>query len=126
MAKPRPLSPHLSVWRFQLPAVLSILHRITGVGLATGTALLALWIMALAAGADAFAIASAIVAHPLGQLVLFGYSIALSYHLCNGIRHLFWDMGYGLDMPSVYTSGRLTVLATVLLTVGLWLFVYLR
>lgn len=125
MAKARPLSPHLSVWRFQLPAVMSILHRATGVALSTGTILIAGWLMALAAGEEAFMLASVIMAHPLAQLVLFGYSAVLFYHMCNGIRHLSWDWGYGLNIPAVYLSGRITVAVAVLLTAGLWLYLYL-
>lgn len=125
MAKARPLSPHLSVWRFQLPAVMSILHRATGVALSTGTVLIAGWLIALAAGEEAFALASVIMAHPLAQLVLFGYSVVLFYHMCNGIRHLSWDWGYGLNIPAIYLTGRITVAAAVLLTAGLWLYLYL-
>ena len=125
MAKARPLSPHLSVWRFQLPAVMSILHRATGVALSTGTILIAGWLMALAAGEEAFMLASVIMAHPLAQLVLFGYSAVLFYHMCNGIRHLSWDWGYGLNIPAVYLTGRIAVAAAVLLTAGLWLYLYL-
>ena len=125
MAKARPLSPHLSVWRFQLPAVMSILHRATGVALSTGTVLIAGWLIALAAGEEAFALASVIMAHPLAQLVLFGYSVVLFYHMCNGIRHLSWDWGYGLNIPAIYLTGRITVVAAVLLTAGLWLYLYL-
>ena len=125
MAKARPLSPHLSVWRFQLPAVMSMLHRATGVALSTGTVLIAGWLIALAAGEEASALASVIMAHPLAQLVLFGYSVVLFYHMCNGIRHLSWDWGYGLNIPAIYLTGRITVVAAVLLTAGLWLYLYL-
>lgn len=124
MAKARPLSPHLSVWRFQLPAVMSILHRITGVAIASGTLLLAGWVIALAAGEDTFAMASLIIAHPIGQLVLFGYSAALFYHMCNGIRHLSWDLGYGVNIPTLYLTGRIAAIAAFLMTTGLWLYVY--
>ena len=125
MAKARPLSPHLSVWRFQLPAVMSILHRITGVAISSGTILLAAWVIALASGEAAFATMSLIIGHPLGQLVLFGYSAVLFYHMCNGIRHLSWDFGYGLNIPSIYTTGRIAFVAAILMTAALWLYVYL-
>ena len=125
MAKARPLSPHLSVWRFQLPAVMSILHRMTGVAIASGTLLMAGWVVALAAGEQSFAFASMLISHPLGQLVLFGYSVALFYHMCNGIRHLSWDFGYGLNIPALYTTGRIAVVVAALMTAGLWAYVYM-
>jgi len=120
MSRSRPLSPHLSVWRFQLPAVMSILHRITGVILVSGTVLLTVWLLALASGEASFNFIQAIITHPLGLFVLFGYSVVLFYHACNGVRHLFWDAGIGLDIPGVYKSGRIAVVIAVLLIVGFW------
>ena len=99
MSRPRPLSPHLSIWRFQLPAVMSITHRMTGVILASGTILLTCWLLALAFGENSFNLVSVIISHPLGQLVMFGYSVVLFYHASNGVRHLFWDFGKALDVP---------------------------
>ena len=112
MAKPRPLSPHLQVYRPQLTSVLSITHRASGVVLTTGTIILALWLISMAIGPETFAIMAAIVGHPLGQFVLFGYSFALFYHACNGIRHLGWDIGLGLTIPYVYRSGYVVLGAT--------------
>ena len=125
MNRPRPLSPHLSVWRFHLPALMSISHRITGILLATGTFLLAGWLFALASGPAAFGLASLILGHPLGQLVLFGYSVLLFYHGCNGVRHLGWDMGHGLSLPAVYRSGAAVLVIAFLLTIALWAVVWL-
>ncbi len=124
MGKARPLSPHLQIYRLPLPAILSITHRMTGVILSTGTLLLAAWMVALAQGPESFAIAMMIVSHPLGQLVLFGYSAALFYHMCNGIRHLNWDRGAGLEIESVYRSGKFVIGAAVILTAALWSLVY--
>ena len=124
MGKARPLSPHLQIYRLPLPAILSITHRMTGVILSTGTLLLAAWMVALAQGPNSFAIAMMIVGHPLGQLVLFGYSAALFYHMCNGIRHLNWDRGAGLEIESVYRSGKFVIGAAVILTAALWSIVY--
>ena len=120
MAKARPLSPHLQVYRLPLPALLSITHRMTGVILATGTVLLSLWLVALAYGPESFEMAMMIIAHPLGQLVLFGYSAALFYHMCNGIRHLNWDRGAGLEIEQVYRSGKMTIALAIVLTAALW------
>ena len=125
MGKARPLSPHLQIYRLPLPAILSITHRMTGIILATGTVLLALWIIALAQGPETFAMAMMVVGHPLGQLVLFGYSAALFYHMCNGIRHLNWDRGRGLEIESVYRSGKITIAMAVILTAILWSVIYL-
>ena len=124
MAKPRPLSPHLQVYRPQLTSVLSITHRASGVVLTTGTLVLALWLVAVASGPKTFAVMASIVGHPLGQFVLFGYSVALFYHACNGIRHLSWDLGFGLTIPDVYRSGYVVLGATCGLTALLWFFVW--
>ena len=124
MAKPRPLSPHLQVYRPQLTSVLSITHRASGVVLTTGTIILALWLISVAIGPETFAVMASIVGHPLGQFVLFGYSVALFYHACNGIRHLSWDLGFGLTIPDVYRSGYVVLGATCGLTALLWFFVW--
>ena len=124
MAKARPLSPHLQIYRLPLPALLSITHRMTGVVLSTGTILLALWLIALAQGPETFATAMMIISQPLGQIVLFGYSVALFYHMCNGIRHLNWDRGSGLEIEAVYRSGKITIAAAICLTAVLWSVIY--
>ena len=125
MGKARPLSPHLQIYRLPLPAILSITHRMTGVILSSGTILLAAFLIALAQGPETFALAMMVIGHPLGQLVLFGYSVALFYHMCNGIRHLNWDRGHGLEIESVYRSGKVTIAAAIGLTALLWAVVYL-
>ena len=121
MVKPRPLSPHLQVYRPQLTSVMSIMHRASGAVLATGSLLVALWLVALAAGAAVFNPVADGMQHPLGQWVMFGYSLALVYHGLNGIRHLMWDLRVGLEIKQVYQSGYLVLGLTVLVTVALWL-----
>ena len=121
MAKPRPLSPHLQVYRPQLTSVMSIMHRASGAVLATGSLLVALWLVALAAGAAVFNPVADAMQHPFGQLVVFGYSLALVYHGLNGIRHLMWDFRVGLEIKQVYQSGYLVLGLTVLVTAALWL-----
>jgi succinate dehydrogenase / fumarate reductase cytochrome b subunit len=116
----RPLSPHLFVYRPQLTSVLSITHRFTGVALVAGTLLLVYWLIAVAAGEAAFETAAALIGSFLGRLLLFGWSLALFYHLCNGIRHLCWDAGYGFELPTLYRSGWAVVVATVALTLLSW------
>ncbi len=117
----RPLSPHLSVYKPQLTSTLSILHRGTGVVLAIGTILVAYWLSAIAAGPEAFANASSLLGSWFGKLVLFGWTWALFYHMCNGIRHLLWDSGFGFDIPTTYLTGKIVLVASVVLTVLLWL-----
>lgn len=117
----RPLSPHLQVYRPQLTSVLSITHRATGVALSLGTLGLVCWLLALAAGVEDFTSVQAFYGSFIGKLLLFGWSYALFYHLCNGIRHLIWDAGKGLDIESVYTSGRIVLGASVALTLIVWL-----
>lgn len=120
-AQNRPLSPHLQVYRPQLTSVLSFGHRATGVALGAGTLLLVYWLIATAMGAESFETARGVIGSFLGRLLLFGWSLALFYHLCNGIRHLVWDAGYCLELPGVYLSGWAVVIATGLLTIISWI-----
>jgi succinate dehydrogenase / fumarate reductase cytochrome b subunit len=117
----RPLSPHLQVYKPQITSVLSILHRITGVALTIGTLLLVWWLAAAAAGPGPFATVQSVIGSWIGLLLLLGWSWALFYHLCNGIRHLFWDSGRGFDMPTVIASGWVVVAASLLLTAVAWI-----
>jgi succinate dehydrogenase / fumarate reductase, cytochrome b subunit len=117
----RPLSPHLQVYRWQLTSVLSILHRVTGVALSLGTILLVCWLVAAAEGPEAYAGMQGFLRSWLGLVLLFGWSVALFYHLCNGIRHLWWDTGRGLELKSVYAGGWAVLAATAGLTITAWL-----
>lgn len=120
----RPLSPHLQVYRFQWTMLLSITHRITGVGLALGSVLLVWWLLALATGPGYFNFVQSIMASWVGRLVLFGFTWALFYHFCNGIRHLFWDAGWGFELDTARNSGIAVVAGSVLLTLILWAAAY--
>jgi succinate dehydrogenase / fumarate reductase cytochrome b subunit len=99
---------------------LSILHRVTGSALGFGTLLLAWWLMAIAAGPDQYSQFQDFIAHPVGRLVLLGFSYALIFHLLNGIRHLYWDLGLGLDVGAVQRSGKGAVALSVILTILVW------
>jgi len=121
----RPLSPHLQVYRPQITSTLSILHRITGIALAVGTLLLTWWVAALASGPEAFAVAQGFIGSLFGRLLLFGWSLALFYHLCNGIRHLAWDAGYGYEIDTATRTGWLVVAGAVALTLIAWIAGYL-
>jgi succinate dehydrogenase / fumarate reductase cytochrome b subunit len=116
----RPLSPHLQVYKPQITSVLSILHRMTGVALAVGTLLLVWWLVAAATGPDYFKMVQGIIGSWFGRLLLFGWTWAMFYHLCNGIRHLFWDAGRGFDLPTVHASGWVVVAGSILLTLAAW------
>jgi succinate dehydrogenase / fumarate reductase, cytochrome b subunit len=127
MAVERPLSPFMfPMWyRFQITSTLSILHRLTGIALALGSILLVWWLVAVAAGGEMFRGTRAFLVSPIGLLLLFCWSLALFYHLCSGIRHLFWDAGYGFEIRSAYRSGYVVLAATVVLTAFAWLYVLL-
>lgn len=116
-ARARPLSPHLQVYRPQITTVLSILHRITGVGLSLGAIWLVAWLYLAAKGGSGFDAIRAFNSSWIGVLLLIGFAFALYYHLCNGIRHLAWDAGLGFDLKTVTWSGWLVVIASGALTV---------
>lgn len=120
----RPLSPHLQIYRPQLTSILSILHRLTGVALTAGTLVLVWWLVAVDEGRGSFIIIQEIIASWAGRLLLFGWSFALFYHSCNGIRHLFWDIGIGYGLKSLYASGWVVVVVSAALTVGAWCWGY--
>jgi succinate dehydrogenase / fumarate reductase cytochrome b subunit len=117
----RPLSPHLQIYKPQLTSMLSILHRITGAGLAAGAILVAVWLLAALKGDQAFAMVQSFRESIIGQLMLFGWLFAFVYHFFNGIRHLKWDAGYGFTLKSVYRSGWVVVVGSALLTVLIWM-----
>ncbi len=117
----RPLSPHLQIYRPEITSVLSILHRLTGVALTVGTLLLASWLIAAGAGPAAFATAQGWIGSFLGILLMLGWTWALFYHLCNGIRHLAWDAGWGFELETATMTGWVTVGASAALTVLAWI-----
>jgi len=118
---PRPLSPHLQIYRWQLTSVLSILHRASGVALTVGAILLVWWLVAAAGGPEDYARVQGFLGSWVGRILLFGWSLALFYHLCNGLRHLWWDTGRGFELKSVYASGWAVVGGTVALTLIAWI-----
>ncbi len=118
----RPLSPHLQVYRPQITSVMSILHRISGIVLSFGAFVLTWWLLAVAQGGEAYAGAAECMASTFGKIALFGFSLALVYHLLNGIRHLLWDAGWGFKLPQVYRSGYTVAVLTVVFTAAIWFF----
>ncbi len=121
----RPISPHLQVYKPQISSALSIFHRITGCALGAGTLLLTLWLVSAASGVGAFSVVQAILASWIGILVLIGFTAALFYHFCNGIRHLAWDACKGFELPVMHRTGMLVLAATVVLTAGFWIIGFL-
>ncbi|MSO72494.1 MAG: succinate dehydrogenase, cytochrome b556 subunit [Rhodospirillaceae bacterium] len=122
-AKPadRPLSPHVFIYRWPLASLLSITHRITGIGLTIGTLLLTSWIVSATHGGDSYAAFTAFIGSPFGYFLLLGFSLALFYHLCNGIRHLFWDAGMNFEIAQTNSGNWLVLSGTVVLTAAAWL-----
>ena len=117
----RPMSPHIQIYKLPITAKLSILHRGTGAALFAGLILM-IWVLAAAAGgADSWQGMHGFLASWFGKLVLFGFTFALYYHLCNGIRHLFWDFGKGLSLECVHKTARVVLIAAAVLTVLTWI-----
>ena len=117
---PRPVSPHLQVYRPQLTSITSILHRITGGFLAIGILPLVYWLGAAACGTEAFDQAQALASSIIGRTLLFFWTGAFFYHLLNGIRHLAWDAGWGFELPTAYRTGYTVLIGTVILTLVAW------
>lgn len=116
----RPLSPHLSIYRPMLTMLMSIAHRISGAANAIGFLLLAWWLLAIAAGPEAYAQVSSFFAGILGRTLLFLFSWSLIHHMLGGIRHLIWDTGYGLDKTSIEVLAWATIIGSTALTVLVW------
>jgi len=121
----RPLSPHLQVYRWQWTSMLSIVHRATGIALAAGALLLVCWLLAVANGPDSFAAVHGFLGTWIGRLLLFGWTWSLTYHLFNGMRHLFWDAGIGLELPAAQASGYAVVVASIAVTLAVWVAGYM-
>ena len=117
----RPLSPHLQIYKLPPTALMSVLHRGTGVVLCIGTLFLVLVLASAAVGAENFAGTYNLLSSWFGYLVLFGFTFALYAHFCNGIRHLLWDMGYGFDISNATKGAMASFVAALVLTVLTWI-----
>jgi succinate dehydrogenase / fumarate reductase, cytochrome b subunit len=118
---PRPLSPHLQIYRWSWTMTMSIFHRATGSALYIGSALFAIWLVALASGPGAYEAVQWFFGSPLGLVIMFGYSWVLLHHMLGGVRHLVWDYGYGLEPVERMNMARFTLFGSVALTVAIWL-----
>ncbi|HEX7012985.1 MAG TPA: succinate dehydrogenase, cytochrome b556 subunit [Steroidobacteraceae bacterium] len=121
-----PLSPFLTVYRWQYTMTLSIMHRITGCALSVGALLLVYWLIAIASGPEAYDRALAVFAHPITRIVLVVFSYAFFYHLLNGIRHLVWDSVHWLERREARLSGWIVFIASVIVTLLFWVVVLSR
>lgn len=116
----RPLSPHLQVYKLPLTAIMSITHRVTGAGLAAGTVLVTAFLLAAASGEQAYNAVAGVASSLPGQVIIFLWSLALFYHMCNGVRHLFWDVGMLLEKDKAMRANYYVLAAALTLTVAVW------
>ncbi len=117
----RPLSPHLQIYKVELPMMLSGLHRITGIALSVGSILLVAWISSAVHSAEAFASMSRLLGGFIGQFVLFGWTFSLIYHSVSGVRHLIWDTGRLLEVEQIYSSSKIVLAIAIVLTLLAWI-----
>jgi succinate dehydrogenase / fumarate reductase cytochrome b subunit len=118
----RPLSPHLQVYRWTVTMALSILHRVTGLALALGLVVLALWLIHAAAGPEQYQYFRQAMSTPVGTVLLIGWTFAFLLHLANGVRHLVWDAGLGFEIPQANRSAWAAIAFAVVATALLWVF----
>ena len=116
----RPLSPHISIYRWPVTMVSSILHRGTGIAMSAGFVVLVAWLFDIAAGAEAYAVFTDVMGSVVGRVLLVGWSFAFFYHLANGIRHLVWDTGRGFEKSVANASAWFVIILAVVLTAVFW------
>ena len=126
MGKPRPLSPHLAVYRPLIGSYTSILHRATSAALLGGLVFLAAWLVAIAQGGALFDVLSALWASAVGKVMLFGWTFCAFFYAAHWVRHFAWDMGYGFELPTARLTGRLALFGSAAASVLVWLFVAMR
>ncbi|MCH9692905.1 MAG: succinate dehydrogenase, cytochrome b556 subunit [Gammaproteobacteria bacterium] len=116
----RPLSPHISIYRWPITMATSILHRATGIANSVGFIVLAAWLFDAAAGADAYAVFAAFMGSTIGKLLLIGWTFSFFFHFGNGIRHLIWDAGHGFEIVQANRSSWFVLILAVALTAACW------
>jgi succinate dehydrogenase / fumarate reductase cytochrome b subunit len=116
----RPLSPHLSIYRWPITMVSSILHRATGIAMSIGFVVYVFWLVDASMGREAYAAFLDIMGSTIGRILLIGWSFAFFYHLANGVRHLFWDVGYGFEKAQANASAWFVIIFAIVLTVLFW------
>jgi succinate dehydrogenase / fumarate reductase cytochrome b subunit len=120
----RPLSPHLTIWRWQVTMLSSIMHRATGMALSAGAIVLAWWLVSISNGPEGYDSFMVYAAMPLGVIVLFGFTWSFAFHFFNGIRHLAWDLGYGFDKHLATKTSFLVFALSFLVAIGVFAFVW--
>jgi succinate dehydrogenase / fumarate reductase cytochrome b subunit len=120
----RPLSPHLTIWRWQVTMLASIIHRATGMVLSLGAVVLAWWLVSISNGPEGYDSFMAYAVTPLGLVLLFGFTWSFAFHFCNGVRHLAWDMGYGFDKHTASKTGLLVFALSFLIAIAVFAFVW--
>ncbi len=120
----RPLSPHLQIWRWGMNMALSIFHRATGIASVVGAVVLVWWIAAVALGPNYYDFFLSVMLTPLGRLVLFLITLAVSFHAMSGIRHLLMDAGFLLEKGSARPAGVVIILAAIAFAAGIWVLAY--
>jgi succinate dehydrogenase / fumarate reductase, cytochrome b subunit len=116
----RPMSPHLQIYKMSITMLMSIVHRITGAALYLGTLLLAWWLIAVSQGEKYYDYVNSVLGHPLGKIILIGYTWALLHHMLGGMRHLYWDTGRGFNLSTVNRLSWLTLIGSIVLTALVW------
>jgi succinate dehydrogenase / fumarate reductase, cytochrome b subunit len=119
--KPRPRSPNIQIYRPQLTSVLSIVNRISGIVLSMYAVMLVVWLLAAAAGPQAYSTVQVFIGSWIGQILLVVCTVSFFLHLCGGIRHLIWDSGYGFELRTIYVSGWMVVVVSAALTLITWI-----
>jgi succinate dehydrogenase / fumarate reductase cytochrome b subunit len=123
-AHERPLSPHLTIYRWQVTMLASITHRATGLALMVGALVLAWWLVSVSNGPEGYESYMSAANTPVGLLILFGFTWSLAFHMLNGIRHLAWDLGYGFNKVTATQTGSLVYVLSLVIAVGLFAFVW--
>lgn len=126
MSKPRPLSPHMQVYNVftSITSLTSLLHRATGAALVFGSIIIVWWLMAIAHGPTAYSNFNEIIRSPLGILVMIGFTLAFWFQLFNGVRHLFWDAGYGFKLKFAKMTGVTVIISSLIATVATWAYIW--
>jgi succinate dehydrogenase / fumarate reductase cytochrome b subunit len=124
VAATRPLSPHLTIYRWPITMMTSISHRATGMALSVGALVLAWWLIAISNGPEGYATFHAVMDTPLGMLVMFGITLSLAFHFLNGVRHLAWDMGYGFAKSDAHRNSVLIFAGSLLIAVAIFALVW--
>mgnify|MGYP006211671993 CR=1 FL=1 len=118
--KNRPLSPHLTIYKPQITSIMSISHRLSGIFQSVGTVMIFIFFISVFAGEKYYNLSMLFFNSYLGRFFIFLYIFSLCYHMCNGVRHLVWDLGYGFEIKNVYYSGYITIATAIILNILVW------